>query len=144
MSDETKKRNSIDMLSGPIWNKLIIFALPIVASSSLQQLFNSADVAIAGKFAGPTALAAVGSTGALINLIINLFVGCSTGANVVISRYIARGEEQNSRDAVSTSLVFAVISGVALAFLGFFLSRPLLTLMGSPAEVIEQIGRAHV
>lgn len=137
MSDETKKRNSIDMLSGPIWNKLIIFALPIVASSSLQQLFNSADVAIAGKFAGPTALAAVGSTGALINLIINLFVGCSTGANVVISRYIARGEEQNSRDAVSTSLVFAVISGVALAFLGFFLSRPLLTLMGSPAEVIE-------
>ena len=137
MNAISKNKNSIDMLNGPLWNKIIIFALPIAASSILQQLFNSADVAVAGRFAGSTALAAVGSTGALINLIINLFVGCATGANVIISSLVARGEEEQSRKAVSTALAFALISGIILIAVGYFLSRPLLLLMGSPEDVID-------
>lgn len=137
MKKLSSNRNSIDMLSGSIWNKLVMFALPVAASSILQQLFNAADVAVAGRFAGSTALAAVGSTGALINLIINLFVGCATGANVLISSMVARKDEEASREAVSTSLVFAFFSGLFLIVAGYFLSRPLLTLMGSPEDVIE-------
>ena len=131
------RKNSIDMLSGSIWDKLILFALPVAASSILQQLFNAADVAVAGRFAGSTALAAVGSTGALINLIINLFVGCATGANVLISSFVALKDEKASREAVSTSLVFAFFSGLFLIVAGYFLSRPLLMMMGSPEDVIE-------
>ncbi len=137
MARVTSKQDSIDMLNGSIWNKIIIFALPILASSVLQQLFNAADVAVAGRFAGSTALAAVGSTGALINLIINLFVGCATGCNVLIARQVARKDEKSVREAVSTSLIFAVVSGLALIVVGFFLARPLLLLMGSPEDVID-------
>ncbi len=137
MNGVSKSRNGIDMLSGSIWDKLILFALPVAASSILQQLFNSADVAVAGRFAGAAALAAVGSTGALINLIINLFVGCATGANVLISKLVAMQDEKGSQEAVSTSLVFAFISGIFLIGAGYFLSRPLLTLMGSPVDVID-------
>lgn len=137
MNGIAKNKNGIDMLNGSLWDKSILFALPIAASSILQQLFNSADVAVAGRFAGSTALAAVGSTGALINLIINLFVGCSTGANVLISSLVARGEEEQSRKAVSTALLLAFFSGIFLIFAGFFLSRPLLHLMGSPDDVID-------
>ncbi len=137
MKTLSTSKTGIDMLSGPIWNKLIIFSLPIAASSILQQLFNSADVAVAGRFAGSAALAAVGSTGALINLIINLFVGCATGANVLISSLVARGDKKSVREAVSTALIFALISGVVLIGIGFVLAKPLLTLMGSPSDVIE-------
>lgn len=137
----SKNKNSIDMLNGPIWNKLILFALPVAASSILQQLFNSADVAVAGRFAGSVALAAVGSTSALINLIINLFVGCATGANVVISGLVARKDEERSREAVSTSIIFAFISGLFLIVVGYFLSNPLLLLMGSPEDVIDHSTR---
>lgn len=137
MASETNKRAGMDMLNGSIWNKLIIFALPILASSVLQQLFNAADVAVAGRFAGSTALAAVGSTGALINLIINLFVGCATGCNVLIARQVARKDELSVKEAVSTSLIFAVVSGLFLIVVGYFLARPLLLLMGSPEDVIE-------
>ncbi len=137
MSNILKSKNSVDMLSGSIWDKLIAFAIPIAASSILQQLFNSADVAVAGRFAGSTALAAVGSTSALINLIINLFVGCATGANVLIARFVATKDERESQEAVSTSICFAFISGLFLICVGFFLSRPLLMMMGSPDDVIE-------
>lgn len=137
MKSIAKGRKSIDMLSGSIWNKLILFALPVAASSILQQLFNSADVAVAGRFAGSTALAAVGSTSALINLIINLFVGCATGANVLISSLVARKDDESSQEAVSTALVFAFFSGIVLIGAGYFLAKPLLVLMGSPADVID-------
>lgn len=131
------KNNSIDMLNGSIWNKLIAFAIPIALSSILQQLFNASDTAVAGRFAGSVALAAVGSTSALINLIINLFVGCATGANVLIARLVARRDERAMTEAVSTAILFGFISGVALIFIGGLLARPLLLLMGSPDDVID-------
>lgn len=112
------KNNGVDMLNGSIWNKLIAFAIPIALSSILQQLFNASDTAIAGRFAGSVALAAVGSTSALINLIINLFVGCATGANVLIARLVARRDEKAMTEAVSTAILFGFISGVALIFIG--------------------------
>ena len=131
------KNNGVDMLNGSIWNKLIAFAIPIALSSILQQLFNASDTAIAGRFAGSVALAAVGSTSALINLIINLFVGCATGANVLIARLVARRDEKAMTEAVSTAVLFGFISGVALIFIGGLLARPLLVLMGSPDDVID-------
>lgn len=138
MGSLAKSKNSIDMLSGSIWNKLILFALPIAATSILQQLFNSADIAVVGRFAGSTALAAVGSTAALINLIINLFVGCATGANVLISSLVARKDDKSTKEAVSTALVFSLFSGLFLIVAGYFLAHPLLHLMGSPDDVINQ------
>ena len=81
-------KNKIDMINGSLWNKILIFAIPIAASNILQQLFNSADAAVAGRFAGSQSLAAVGSNGPIINIIISLFVGVSLGANVIIANLI--------------------------------------------------------
>ena len=85
-----KQKNTMDMTHGTLWNKLLIFALPLAASSILQQLFNSVDTAVVGRFASSRALAAVGSNSSLIALMINLFIGISLGSNVIISRYIGQ------------------------------------------------------
>ena len=91
---KSKNGHDTDMLSGSLWDKILMFALPLAASSMLQQLFNSADVAVVGKFTGKQALAAVGSNGPVINLLVNFFVGISVGTNVVIARYIGSGNEK--------------------------------------------------
>ena len=91
-----KKKKTFDMLNGSIWNKLILFALPLAASSILQQLFNAADVAVVGSFAGSGALAAVGANGPIINLLVNSFVGLSIGANVVIASFIGQNDEKRT------------------------------------------------
>ena len=85
-----KNKKQIDMLNGSIWDKLLLFALPLAASSILQQLFNAADVAVVGNFAGGEALAAVGANGSVINLLVNLFVGLSIGTNVVVASFIGQ------------------------------------------------------
>ena len=90
-----KKANSMDMIHGSLWNKILLFALPLAASSILQQLFNSVDTAVVGRFASSQALAAVGSNSSLISLMINLFLGVSLGSNVVIAHYIGQGSEKN-------------------------------------------------
>lgn len=90
-----KQKNTIDMTHGTLWNKLLIFALPLAASSILQQLFNSVDTAVVGRFASSRALAAVGSNSSLIALMINLFIGISLGSNVIISRYIGQKAEEH-------------------------------------------------
>ena len=97
-----KKKNSIDMTHGALWNKILIFALPLAASSILQQLFNSVDTAVVGNFASSQALAAVGSNSSLIALMINLFIGISLGSNVIISRYIGQGVHKNIKAAIHT------------------------------------------
>lgn len=127
----------MDMTKGSLWDKILIFALPLAACSILQQLFNSADVAVVGRFAGSEALAAVGGNGSVISLLINLFVGLSVGANVVISSYIGKKNGQKVREAVHTVFVLALISGVILIFLGGLVAKPLLTLMGTPEEVLN-------
>lgn len=130
-------KKEINMISGSLWDKLLIFALPLAASSILQQLFNSADIAIVGRFAGSQALAAVGSNGPVVNLIINIFVGLSVGANVVISRFIGEGREKKVSDAVHTSILLAILSGFFVMLLGVSVTRPILVLMAAPPDIID-------
>ena len=138
MTEKVKKTNGIDMLNGPLAKKLIMFALPIFASSSLQQLFNSADVAVAGRFALDGALAAVGSNGVLVGLFVNLFVGLSVGANVVISQLIGQQNTKEVKPVVHTSMLFSFLCGIFSAVVGILLSRPLLELIDTPADVLDR------
>ncbi|WP_302625693.1 MATE family efflux transporter [uncultured Eubacterium sp.] len=131
------KNREIDILNGSLIDKIILFALPLAASSILQQLFNSADVAVVGKFAGSEALAAVGANGAVINLLVNLFVGLSVGANVVISTFIGKGEEQNIKKAVHTSILIAILSGLLLMIIGITFAKTILTAMSTPENIID-------
>ena len=126
-----------DLTSGPMLQKIILFSLPLAASSILQLLFNAADVVVVGRFAGSTALAAVGSNGALINLLVNLFVGMSLGANVVAARCFGAKDDDGVRNTVQTSVTLGLVSGVLLAFVGFFAARGLLELMSCPEDVID-------
>lgn len=128
---------SIDMLHGSLLDKILVFSLPLAASMMLQQLFNSADVAVVGRFDSPQAMAAVGSNGAAINLMVNLFVGLSVGANVVVARCIGRNEIGKIHDAVHTSIALALISGVILLIWGLVIAKPILTLMNTPADIID-------
>ena len=102
------KNNKIDMLNGPLLSKIILFALPLMITSTLQQLFNATDIAVVGRFAGNQALAAVGSNGPIINLIINLLIGLSMGANVVIANYIGQGRKDRVKDAVHTAVLISL------------------------------------
>ena len=132
-----KKSHNMDMLHGSLLDKILIFALPLAFSMILQQLFNSADVAVVGRFDSPQAMAAVGSNGAAINLMVNLFVGLSIGANVIVAKYIGKGEIQKIHDAIHTSISLALISGVILLICGVSVARFLLTLMNTPDDIID-------
>ncbi len=127
----------IDMLNGPLGRKILLFALPLAASSVLQQLFNAVDVAVVGHFASSEALAAVGSNSPVINLLVNLFVGISMGANVVIANHIGQGNQEGIRRAIATSGLVSILSGLALMVLGLCVARPILELMGAPDNVID-------
>ena len=132
-----KRQYQIDMCSGPLWNKILLFALPLMASSMLQLLFNAADVVVVGQFAGKEALAAVGSNTALINLMINLFVGLSVGTNVVVARDLGTGRHDNVSRSVHTSITLALASGVLMMIFGVVMVRQLLVWMSSPTDVID-------
>lgn len=132
-----KAKNKIDMLNGSLWNKILLFAIPIAASNILQQLFNSADAAVVGRFSGSQALAAVGSNGPIINIIISLFVGISLGANVVIANLIGAEKKQQIQNAVHTTITFALIAGFALIFIGWFIAKPFLEFIETPEDVIN-------
>lgn len=125
------------MLHGSLLDKILLFSLPLAASMMLQQLFNSADVAVVGRFDSPQAMAAVGSNGAAINLMVNLFVGLSIGANVVVARCIGRNETGKIHDAIHTSIMLAIISGFILLVWGLLIAKPILTLMNTPADIID-------
>ena len=128
----------IDMCNGSIMDKLISFSLPLMVSSILQLMFNAVDIIVVGRFSGSQALAAVGSTTALINIFTNLFIGISLGANVLAARYFAAGREKEMSEAVHTAITLALISGVMMAFVGVGASRIALGLMDTPADVIDQ------
>ena len=127
----------MDMLHGSLLNKILLFSLPLAASSILQQLFNSVDVAVVGKFASDQALAAVGSNASVISLMINLFVGISVGANVVIANYIGQKDERGIKSAVHTTSVIALVSGCLLLVVGLLIARPILEAMDTPDDVID-------
>ena len=131
------KKITMDMTHGSLWNKILMFALPLAASSILQQLFNSVDTAVVGRFASSQALAAVGSNSSLISLMINLFIGISLGSNVVIARYIGEKSEKNIHAAIHTAILVAIISGFFVMIAGQFIAKPVLLLMGTPEDVID-------
>ena len=127
----------IDMCNGSIMDKLISFSLPLMLSSILQLMFNAVDIIVVGRFSSSQALAAVGSTTALINIFTNLFIGVSLGANVLAARYFAAGRDKEMSEAVHTAITLALISGVIMAFVGVGMSRTALSLMATPADVID-------
>ena len=136
--DTVERRAPMDMTHGPLARKLLFFALPIAASSMLQQLFNSADVAVAGRFAEQGAIAAVGANSVIVGLFVNLFVGLSVGANVVVSQYIGQKRDDDVRRAVHTSVLFSVICGFITMLIGLACSRLLLELIDTPADVFDR------
>ncbi len=131
-----QKKYEMDMCSGPLLKKILIFTIPVMASGILQLLFNATDIIVVGRYAGKESLAAVGSTTALINLIINLFVGLSVGANVITAKYYGAGKEKDVSETVHTAILTAVISGIILVIIGIILATPLLKLMDSPEDVL--------
>lgn len=132
------KRNEIDMLNGPMTGKLIKMAMPLAAISILQQLFNAADVAVVGRFASDTAMAAVGANTPVINMFITLMTGIATGGNVTISTLIGEGKHDRIKDAVHTVFSISLVGGVLIVLIGQIIARPILNLINVPDDVIDQ------
>ncbi len=130
------KRGILDMTTGPFFKKILIFSIPLMLTGVLQLIYNAADVMVVGRFAGSESLAAVGSTSSLVNLIINLFVGLSTGAGVVTSRHIGANATERINKSVHTAMAISIISGFAVGVFGFFLSGKFLVLMGTPKNIL--------
>ena len=124
------------MLEGSLWDKLIVFALPIALTGILEQMFNAADVAVLGRFVSTEAMAAVGNNVPIVGLIVTLFLGLSLGANVVIAQYIGARRLAEASRAVHTSLVLSLLAGVSVTLLGEFFAAPLLSLLDVPDAVL--------
>ena len=133
----SKAKYEIDMCNGPLTGKILLFSLPLMATGILQLLFNAADLIVVGKFVSSDAMAAVGSNGSIINLLVNLFVGMSIGASAVVARHYGAQEEQEVSETVHTAMVLSLISGVVVMIAGFFLARPILQMMATPDDVLE-------
>lgn len=134
----TNKKYEIDMCNGPLMGKLISFSVPLILASNLQLLFNAVDIIVVGKFSGSQALAAVGSTTALINLVIVLMTGISLGASVMAGQFFATNDYKKMDDLVHTSIAFALGAGVLLGLIGIFLSKWALMLMDTPDQLLAQ------
>ena len=130
-------RYEMDMTTGALLPKVLMFSGPLILTGILQLLYNAADIVVVGRFAGAQALAAVGSTGSLINLLVNVFMGLSVGASVVIARAYGAGDFLAVRTGVHTAITVAAVAGVVVGIIGVVAARPLLTLMGSPEDVID-------
>ena len=125
------------MLHGPLGKNIVLFSLPIAASSILQQLFNSADTAVVGRFDNARALAAVGTNGEIISLFVSLFTGLSIGANVLIASYIGMGEKKRIEEAIHTVITIALLSGVLMLVIGQGIAKPLLQMIDTPEDVLD-------
>ncbi len=130
------KKYDIDMCSGAILPKLLKLTLPLMLSSVLQLLFNAADIIVVGNFASENSLAAVGSTSSLVNLITNLFLGLSTGANVMTSRYMGAKDNERVSRTIHTSIFLSIVSGLILTVVGVAFADKMLALMSTPPEVL--------
>ena len=129
-------KNQLDMTEGSILGSLLKFSIPVICSNWLQLLFNAADIAVVGRFAGEVSLAAVGSSTSLINLLINLFIGLSIGANVIAAKHFGAKNYARIQKTVHSSIVLAVISGLCITFVGLLLSKQILVLMHTVEEVL--------
>lgn len=132
-----KQKRLNDFTKGPITKQLVLFTLPLLLSTLLQIFYNAADRAVAGKYGGDVALAAVGSTGTATALLLGLINGLSAAANVIISNFIGARNEKDKQEAMHTSMLVAAVCGLFMAFLGLFLAKPILRLMNSPEDVID-------
>lgn len=137
MGKEAKKSAGVDMLHGPMAWKILVFALPLMASGILQQSFNAVDVAVIGNYSTSQAMAAVGSNGVIISILVNLFLGVAVGANVVIANYIGQRNEGGIRRSVATVGIISAISGIILLAIGVAVARPILEMMSAPPDVID-------
>ncbi len=138
MEQKVKRKYEMDMCTGSLLPKILIFAIPLMASSLLQLLFNAADIIVVGRFAGDDSLAAVGSTSSIVNLLVNLFVGLSVGANVLTARYFGAKKSAQLSKTIHTAMTLAIVGGIFLALVGFFGARTIMELMKSPPEVIDK------
>lgn len=131
------KRYSLDMTNGPFLKKILIFSVPLMLTGLLQIAYNTADVIVVGRFVGKEALAAVGSTGSLVNLFLNVFLGLSMGSGVTVARHIGENNDKKVHDCVHTAILLSAICGVFVGILGFFGSSGMLRLMNAPEDVID-------
>ena len=136
MKTQSSKMHSIDMTSGSILPKLLLFTLPLMFSSILQLLFNAADIVVVGRFCGEESLAAVGSTSSLINLLTNLFIGLSVGTNVLTAHFFGSKEKNKLHDAIHTSIAISLSSGILLTIVGVCFTGTILEWMSTPPEVL--------
>ena len=132
-----KTAKAVDMVNGSLFKSVIRFSVPLMLSGVLQLFFNAADVVVVGNFAGDESLAAVGATTTLINLLTNLFIGLSVGANVLVANYFGAKQQKDVHETVHTAMTISFFSGIFLTFAGFFLAPHLLRLMQTPDDVID-------
>lgn len=131
------RTRNLDMVNGPLLTPILVFALPIMAMNLLQLLFNAADMIVVGRFSGSEALAAVGATGSLINLIVNLFMGLSVGTSVIVAQDSGAKRLESVRQSVHTSIAISIIGGIIVSIAGIILCKPLLYWMGTPEDIIH-------
>lgn len=131
------RRGILDMTVGPFFKKILFFSFPLILTGVLQLIYNAADIMVIGRFAGSASLAAVGSTSSLVNLILNLFIGLSTGSGVVCARLIGANDDAGIRKCVHTAMAMSIVSGVFVGILGFLISGPILKLMGTPDDILH-------
>ena len=137
MGTIAKKGGQVDMIHGPLFGKILTFSIPLIASGILQQSFNAVDVAVIGRYSTTQAIAAVGSNGPIISILVNLFLGIAVGANAVIATYLGQRHNDAVRRSVATVAVISLASGFLLMGLGSLLARPILELMSAPADVFD-------
>ena len=130
-----KTENSI--VDGVIWKQLLLFFFPILIGTFFQQLYNTVDTVVVGQYVGKQALAAVGTTGTVINLLVGFFVGVSSGATVIVSQFFGANDRENISKSVHTSMALAIVGGVIVMVLGFVSARPVLVAMSVPAEILD-------
>ena len=136
MADPRSKE--LNMLDGPVLPRILQFTLPLAATGMLQLLFNAADVIVVGKFSGSTALAAVGATSSLVNLLVNTFIGISVGVNILVARRVGCRDHEGVRRASHCAIALSTVLGFLMLLLGLFLSRPMLEWMETPADILDK------
>ena len=137
MARTLNKSEKMDMCSGPVLKKMLVFAVPLMLSSILQLLFNAADIIVVGRFAGDDSLAAVGANSSFINLLTNFFMGFSIGVNVLVAKFIGAGKEKDASHTVHTAIALSLISGILMTVLGEALARNILIMMDTPTEILK-------
>lgn len=135
-TNKTSRSHEVNMTEGPLVGKIILYTLPLMLSGILQLLFNAADMIVAGRYAGSVALAAIGATTSLITLLLNLFIGLSIGANVTVAHFYGASKMDELSETVHSAILMAIVSGVFIGVVGALLAKPLLTLMGTPADIL--------